>query len=191
MRMIILGAPGAGKGTQAAGIAETYGIPAISTGAMFRENIAQGTELGKKVAEVLAAGEYVSDEVTTAMLFERLGREDTSNGFLLDGYPRTLAQVATLDGYLEARDLALDCVLELTVDSEAVVGRLRKRAETEGRADDTESVIRDRLGIYVAQTAPLTDLYRERGLLVQVDGMGGIDEVAQRIREALADVGTH
>lgn len=190
MRMIILGAPGAGKGTQASGIADTFGIPAISTGAMFRENIAQGTELGKQVQQVLASGKYVSDEITNAMLFERLSRDDAAQGFLLDGYPRTLEQVTVLDDYLAERGQDLDSVLELTVDPEAVVGRLLKRAETEGRADDTESVIRERLDIYREQTAPLTDVYEQRDILVRVDGMGEIDEVAARIRQALADHAT-
>ena len=186
MRMIILGAPGAGKGTQATGIADAFNIPAVSTGNMFRENIKGGTELGKKVQEVLAAGQYVSDDITNAMLFERLEREDAKGGFLLDGYPRTTTQVQVLDEYLQERSESLDCVLELTVDKDAVVQRLLKRAEIEGRADDTEPVIRERLDVYEKQTAPLTDIYRERGLLVRVDGMGDIDEVSGRIKEALA-----
>ncbi|STD10548.1 Adenylate kinase [Dermatophilus congolensis] len=185
MRIIILGAPGAGKGTQAAGIAESFGIPVISTGNMFRENIAEQTELGKQVQQVLASGQYVSDEITNAMLFERLAREDAQKGFLLDGYPRTTAQVEVLDEYLKERGEKLDCVLELVVDENAVVERLLKRAEIEGRSDDTEPVIRERLKVYAQQTAPLTEIYDDRELLVQVYGMGGVEEVATRIQEAL------
>ncbi|MBO3129748.1 adenylate kinase [Dermatophilus congolensis] len=185
MRIIILGAPGAGKGTQAAGIAESFGIPVISTGNMFRENIAEQTELGKQVQQVLASGQYVSDEITNAMLFERLAREDAQKGFLLDGYPRTTAQVEVLDEYLKERGEKLDCVLELVVDEDAVVERLLKRAEIEGRSDDTEPVIRERLKVYAQQTAPLTEIYDDRELLVQVYGMGGVEEVATRIQEAL------
>lgn len=188
MRMIILGAPGAGKGTQAAGIAKVLGIPTISTGAMFRENIQNGTDLGKKVQDLLAAGQYVSDEITNEMLFERLSRDDTAGGFLLDGYPRTLAQVDALDAWLAERGQKIDCVLELTVDEEAVVDRLLKRAEIEGRADDTESVIRDRQRIYAKETEPLTRVYGERDVLVQVDGMGEIDEVGARIEQAVGRV---
>ncbi len=188
MRMIILGPPGAGKGTQAAGIASALGIPAISTGDMFRENIKNGTELGKTVQNLLATGQYVSDEVTNEMLFERISRDDAAKGFLLDGYPRTLAQVEALDAWLAERGQKIDCVLELTVDTEAVVERLLKRAEIQGRADDTESVIRDRQALYTAETEPLTKVYGERGLLIQVDGMGEIDEVGARIQEAVAGV---
>ncbi len=186
MRMIILGAPGAGKGTQAAGIATSFKIPAISTGAMFRENIAAGTPLGRQVAEILSAGHFVSDDITSAMVFERLGRDDAAAGFLLDGYPRTLAQVEALDAYLAERSQALDCVLELTVDTELVVARLLRRAQIEGRADDTEEVIRERMAIYREQTSPLTDVYRARGLLIAVDGSGEVGEVADRIATALA-----
>ena len=185
MRLLILGPPGAGKGTQAARIAEHLGIPAISTGDIFRANIKDETPLGLQVKEILASGGYVSDDVTNAIVEDRLAQDDCSGGFLLDGYPRTLAQVAALDGMLAAHGTSLDHVLELTVDDDAVVARLLKRAESEGRADDTEEVIRERMAIYHRETRPLSDTYRERGLLVDVDGLGEVDEVTKRILTAL------
>ena len=185
MRLIILGPPGAGKGTQAARIADHHGIPAISTGDIFRANIRNETPLGLQVKEILASGGYVSDDVTNAIVEDRLAQDDCARGFLLDGYPRTLAQVAALDGMLAAHGASLDHVLELTVDDDAVVARLLKRAESEGRADDTEAVIRERMAIYHRETRPLSDTYRERGLLVDVDGLGEVDEVTKRILTAL------
>jgi len=185
MRLIILGPPGAGKGTQAARIADHHGIPAISTGDIFRANTKNETPLGLQVKEILASGGYVSDDVTNAIVEDRLAQDDCSGGFLLDGYPRTLAQVAALDGMLAAHGTSLDHVLELTVDDDAVVARLLKRAESEGRADDTEEVIRERMAIYHRETRPLSDTYRERGLLVDVDGLGEVDEVTKRILTAL------
>ena len=185
MRLIILGPPGAGKGTQASRIADHYGIPAISTGDIFRANIKEETELGLQVKEILASGGYVSDEITNAIVADRLSEDDCANGFLLDGYPRTLAQVEALDGMLVPAGHSLDRVLELTVDDEVVVGRLLKRAETEGRADDTEEVIRERMAIYHRETRPLSQTYRERGLLVEVDGDGEVDEVTERVTSAL------
>jgi adenylate kinase len=185
MRLIILGPPGAGKGTQASRIADKLGIPAISTGDIFRANIKDETELGLQVKEILASGGYVSDGVTNAIVEDRLAQEDCGNGFLLDGYPRTLAQVGALDDMLALRGTALDRVLELTVDDEVVVGRLLKRAQVEGRSDDTEEVIRERMAIYHRETKPLSDTYRERGLLVAVDGLGEVDEVTQRILTTL------
>ncbi|WP_377640674.1 adenylate kinase [Oryzobacter terrae] len=184
MRLLILGPPGAGKGTQAARIAENLAIPAISTGDIFRANIKNETELGLQVKEILASGGYVSDEVTNAIVQDRLAQDDCAGGFLLDGYPRTLAQVDALDAMLDGTPL--DHVLELTVDEDAVVGRLLKRAETDGRSDDTEEVIRERMAIYHRETKPLSDTYRERGLLVEVDGLGEVDEVTARILAALA-----
>jgi adenylate kinase len=186
MRLIILGPPGAGKGTQAARIAEHLGIPAISTGDIFRANIKNETPLGLQVKEILASGGYVSDDVTNAIVEDRLAQDDCARGFLLDGYPRTLAQVEALDGMLAAHGATLDHVLELTVDDDAVVARLLKRAESEGRADDTEEVIRERMAIYHRETKPLSDTYRAHGLLVEVDGLGQVDEVTGRILSALA-----
>lgn len=185
MRLLIIGPPGAGKGTQAKAIAEHYAIPAISTGDIFRKNVAAGTELGRKVKEIMAAGEYVPDSVTNAMVRDRLAEGDARGGFLLDGYPRTVNQVHELDDILAASGDTLDAVLELGVDVDAVVQRLLKRAEIEGRADDTEEVIRNRMSVYDEQTSPLTSIYGERGVLVKVDGMGEVDEVAERIYAAL------
>ena len=181
MRLIILGPPGAGKGTQAARIAEHYDIPAISTGDIFRANIRGETPLGLQVKEILASGGYVSDEITNAIVDDRLAQDDCKGGFLLDGYPRTLAQVEALDGMLAGHGAALDAVLELTVDEDAVVERLLKRAETEGRADDTEEVIRRRQEVYAEQTEPLIKVYGDRDMVVAVDGMGEIDVVSHRI----------
>lgn len=184
-RMVVLGPPGAGKGTQAARISERLAVPAISTGDIFRANVAGGTELGVRAKEYMDKGEYVPDSVTNAMVEDRLAADDAAEGFLLDGYPRTRAQVHELDAMLERSGLALDIVLEITADSEAVVARLLKRATEQNRADDTEDVIRRRLEVYAEQTEPLAALYRERGLLVQVDGLGEIDEVTDRILVAL------
>ena len=185
MRRIILGPPGAGKGTQATQIAEHYGIPAISTGDIFRANIKNETELGLQVKEILASGGYVSDDITNAIVEARLAEDDAARGFLLDGYPRTTAQVTALDAMLAKGDHSVDKVLELVVDDEVVVQRLLKRAELEGRVDDTEEVIRERMAIYHRETKPLSDAYAERGLLVTVDGEGEVDEVAERIVAAL------
>lgn len=186
MRLIILGPPGAGKGTQAARIAENHGIPAISTGDIFRANIKNGTALGEQVKEILAAGGYVTDEITNAIVEDRIGQDDATGGFLLDGYPRTVAQVEALDLMLGKQGHSLDRVLELTVDEDAVVERLLARAAKEGRADDTEEVIRERMAIYREETAPLSAMYAERGLLAQVDGLGEVDEVTERLEGALA-----
>jgi adenylate kinase len=185
-RLIIFGAPGAGKGTQATRIAESLGIPAISTGDIFRHNIKNETALGLQVKEILASGAYVPDEVTNAIVRDRLDQKDAVGGFLLDGYPRTQAQVAELDDMLSAAGTSLDAVLELTVDTDEVVQRLLRRAEIDGRADDTEEVIRHRQIVYVQETAPLAALYRDRGLLHQVDGMGEMDAVTERLQAVLA-----
>ena len=181
MRMIFMGPPGAGKGTQAAVVAERFGIPAISTGDIFRANVGEGTPLGLEAKRYMDAGEYVPDSVTNNMVRDRLAQPDAEPGFLLDGYPRTLAQVEELDGMLAASGTALDAVVVLTVDSEELVQRLLKRAETSGRSDDTEEVIRHRQDVYTEQTAPLIDVYRERGLLLEVDGLGEVPEVSERI----------
>ena len=185
-RLIIFGAPGAGKGTQATRIAQDLGIPAISTGDIFRFNIKNETALGLQVKEILASGAYVPDEVTSAIVRDRLLQPDALAGFLLDGYPRTQAQVADLDTMLAAEGASLDAVLELTVDTDEVVQRLLKRAEIDGRADDTEDVIRHRMKVYDEETAPLAAVYRDRGLLHQVDGMGDMDEVSDRLTAVLA-----
>lgn len=186
MRLLLMGPPGAGKGTQAVRIAERLGIPTISTGDIFRRNLAEGTDLGRQAKAYMDAGEYVPDDVTNAMVADRLAQPDAASGWLLDGYPRTLAQVQALDGILAAAGTPLDAVVELTVDTDDLVARLLKRAEIEGRADDNEATIRRRMQVYAEQTAPLTDTYSSRGLLRQVDGAGGIDEVTERIAAALA-----
>jgi len=193
VRLVLLGPPGAGKGTQAVRIAERFGIPAISTGDLFRENIKNGTPLGLLAKSYTDAGKLVPDEVTNDLVRDRLAQGDLGNGFLLDGYPRNAAQVATLDQILAEHGQALDAVLELTADTDEVVRRLLQRAHEQGRADDTEDVIRHRQEIYHAQTAPICELYARRGLLVRADGMGGVDEVTSRIVSALGslDAGVH
>jgi adenylate kinase len=185
MRLLIMGPPGAGKGTQAAFIAEHHGVPAISTGDIFRRNVAEGTELGREAQRFMEAGEYVPDEVTNSMVRNRLAEADTAHGFLLDGYPRTLAQVEELDSMLEPGGHRLDAVIVLEADRDELVQRLSHRAQVEGRVDDTEDVIRRRLEVYAEQTAPLIDVYRDRDLLVEVDGMGEVGEVTRRIVAAL------
>jgi adenylate kinase len=187
-RLVIMGPQGSGKGTQAARLAEVYQVPAISTGDIFRANIKGGTELGRLAQEYSSKGELVPDEVTNAMVRDRLAAEDVASGFLLDGYPRNAAQVDELDAILGDLGVALDAVVELTADRDELLARLRKRAEIEGREDDTEEVIARRLDIYAEQTAPLTDAYAERGLLARVDGIGEIDEVTRRILDAVAAV---
>ncbi|MGI8393765.1 adenylate kinase [Leucobacter sp. Z1108] len=184
-RLLIIGAPGAGKGTQAARIAERYQVPAISTGDIFRANIKAGTQLGTKVQSIIEKGQLVPDELTNEIVADRLQRDDVDNGFLLDGYPRTVDQVHALDAVLEGEARRLDAVILLEADTDAVVARLLKRSELEGRIDDTEEVIRHRQEVYAEQTAPLIELFRARGILVVVDGLGEVDEVADRIAVAL------
>ena len=188
MRLILMGPPGAGKGTQAKFVAERFGIPAISTGDIFRANVSQGTELGLEAKRYMDAGEYVPDEVTNRMVRNRIDEPDAEPGFLLDGYPRTLAQVEELDGMIKHTGHALDAVVVLTVDPDVLVQRLLQRAQVEGRADDTEEVIRRRQEVYADQTEPLIGVYRDRGLLVEVDGEGEVGEVTDRIFGALESV---
>jgi adenylate kinase len=183
--MLIMGPPGAGKGTQGELIARHFGIPAISTGAIFRSNVARQTELGQVVAKIMAEGGLVPDEVTIQIVADRLAEPDTEPGFLLDGFPRTVAQAKSLDGILNDLTKPLDVVLSLTVDPDQLVARMLKRAEIEHRADDNEETIRRRFEVYQAETAPLLDLYRDKGLLTEVDGLGEIAEVTDRIITAL------
>ena len=185
MRLLIMGPPGAGKGTQAAVIAERLGIPHISTGDIFRANVSAGTPLGIEAQRYMDAGEYVPDGVTNAMVRDRLAQGDCLPGFLLDGYPRTVEQVGELDGMLKAAGTSLDRVIELTVDADVIVGRLVKRAADQGRTDDTEDVIRRRLEVYAEQTAPLIAVYDSRGLVIRVDGMGDISDVTARVLAAV------
>jgi adenylate kinase len=184
----MMGPPGAGKGTQAAFVAEHFGIPAISTGDIFRSNVAEGTPLGVEAKRYMDAGEYVPDEITNKMVRNRIDEPDAEPGFLLDGYPRTLAQVEELDGMVEFTGHRLDAAVVLAVDDDEIVQRLLQRAELEGRADDTEDVIRRRQEVYREQTEPLIDVYRGRGILVEVDGMGEVDDVTKRIFESLDSV---
>jgi adenylate kinase len=188
MRLILMGPPGAGKGTQAKFVAERFGIPAISTGDIFRANVSQGTPLGVEAKRFMDAGEYVPDEITNLMVRNRIDEADADPGFLLDGYPRTLAQVEELDGMVKHTGHQLDAVVVLTVDSDEIVQRLLQRAQVEGRADDTEDVIRRRQEVYGEQTEPLIGVYRDRGILIEVDGMGEVDQVTERIFAALDDV---
>ena len=180
-----MGPPGAGKGTQARYVADHFGVPAISTGDIFRANVSQGTPLGVEAKRYMDAGEYVPDEVTNKMVRNRIEEPDADPGFLLDGYPRTLAQVEELDGMIKHTGHALDAVVVLTVDQDEVIERLLQRAETEGRADDTADVIRRRQEIYAEETAPLIEVYRGRNLIIEVDGLGEIEDVTQRIFDAL------
>ena len=180
-----MGPPGAGKGTQAKYVAEHFGIPAISTGDIFRANVSQGTPLGVEAKRYMDAGEYVPDEVTNLMVRARIDEPDAAPGFLLDGYPRTLAQVEELDGMIRFTGHQLDAVVVLTVDQDEIVGRLLHRAQVEERADDTEDVIRRRQEVYVEQTEPLIEVYRRRGIVHEIDGMGAVEKVTQRIFDAL------
>ena len=185
-RLLLIGAPGAGKGTQAVKLAETFGIPAISTGDIFRHNVKNETELGKLAKSFMDRGEYVPDSVTNDLVRDRLSHDDAKPGFLLDGYPRTADQVVELDSMLSDAGTQLDAVVLLTADTDEVVRRLLNRAIEQGRADDTEEVIRRRLEVYEEQTAPLINTYGARDLVVTVDGLGAVDEVTERILGALA-----
>jgi len=185
-RLLLIGPPGAGKGTQATILAETFAIPAISTGDMFRANVANKTELGLKVKAIMDAGEYVPDSLTNEIVADRLAQPDAAGGFLLDGYPRTIEQVHELDRMLAAAGTALDAVVLITADTDEVVGRLLKRAQEQGRTDDTEDVIRHRMNVYAEQTAPLIDVYEQRGHVLTVDGLGEVTDVTERILNALA-----
>ena len=186
-RLLLMGPPGSGKGTQAAVVAKRLAIPAISTGDIFRENVSAGTSLGLRAKAYLAVGDYVPDAITNEMVSARLAESDAAEGFLLDGYPRTVPQVEFLDEVLAAQGVELDRVILLTVDVEEVVGRLMRRAAADGRTDDSESVIRHRLDLFAKQTAPLAALYAERGILVRVDGMGPVDEVSARVLAVATD----
>jgi adenylate kinase len=185
-RLLIVGPPGAGKGTQAALLSQLFGIPTISTGDIFRANIAGKTDLGVQVKAIVDAGDYVPDSLTNALVTDRLSEADADGGFLLDGYPRTPDQVRYLEELLSSRGHQLDAVIRLVADTEAVVERLRKRAVELGRTDDTEDAIRHRQDVYVRETEPLLAVFREKGLLLEVDGLGAIDEVSARIIEELA-----
>ena len=179
MRLLFIGPPGAGKGTQASRVAAKLAIPHISTGDMFRSHVSAGTELGRKVKEIMEAGAYVPDEITVAMLWDRITQPDAAAGFILDGFPRTGPQVEALDGLLG--EGTLDAVVLFQVDEDELVTRLMSR----GRSDDAEEAIRHRFRVYQEQTTPLIELYRDRGILVGIDGLGDMDEVTSRILEAV------
>lgn len=185
MRLLLIGPPGAGKGTQASKLSEVFGIPAISTGDIFRENVKNETPLGLEAKSFMDSGAYVPDSLTNKLVRDRLKNPDCANGFLLDGYPRTSDQVDQLDSILKETNGSLDAVIQLTADTDEVVRRLAKRAIDQGRSDDTEDVIRNRMVVYEQQTAPLITMYAARGYLIMVDGLGEIDDVTSRIVEAL------
>jgi adenylate kinase len=185
MRIVLLGAPGSGKGTQAALMVKELELPHISTGDLLRAAVAAGTELGIKAKAVMDRGELVSDDIMLGLIEERLGRDDVAGGFILDGYPRNLAQARALDGLLERIGQPVDEALQIDVDPEMVVARIAKRAAEEGRSDDTEEVVRNRLKIYAEQTAPVVDYYADKGILSRVLGDGSIEQVFQRIRGVL------
>jgi adenylate kinase len=190
-RLLVIGPPGAGKGTQAVRLAEAFSIPAVSTGDIFRYNVTNQTELGLKAQAFMDKGAYVPDSLTNEIVADRLAQADAADGFLLDGYPRTLDQVHELDRLLTAHGAALDAVVQISADTDEVVARLLKRAAEQGRADDTADVIRHRLEVYSEQTAPLIDVYGARGLVVTVDGLGAVDAVTERILSALAERELH
>lgn len=185
MRLVLLGAPGSGKGTQAVRLKEYLQVPHISTGDLLRAEVAAGSPLGLQAKEVMARGDLVSDEILLGMLKDRLSREDTRNGFILDGYPRNLAQAAALDALLESLGQKFDAAVQLTVDNEQIIERLAGRAKAEGRADDTPESVRHRLKVYDEKTAPVIDYYRQHGQLTVVNGVGSLDEVFSRIVEAI------
>ncbi len=185
MRIVLLGPPGSGKGTQAALLKERLQVPHISTGDLLRAAVKAGTPLGLKAKAAMDAGELVSDELVLGLIEERLGQPDIADGYILDGFPRNLVQAEALDELLARLGQPVDKALELTVDEEQIVQRLAKRAAEEGRSDDTEAVVRNRLSVYHQQTAPVTGYYGERGLLVEVNGIGDIETINQRLVDAL------
>lgn len=188
MRLVLLGAPGSGKGTQAARLKEHLQVPHISTGDLLRAEVAAGSKLGLEAREVMARGELVSDAILLGMLEDRLSRPDTAGGFILDGYPRNLAQAAALDGLLQRIGQPMDYAVQLDVPSELLVERIAGRAKAEGRADDSPDSVRTRLRVYEQQTAPVIEFYRAHGQLTVIDGVGSLDEVFTRIVETIAPV---
>ena len=185
MRLVLLGAPGSGKGTQAARLREHLQVPHITTGGLLRAAVDAGTPLGKVVGPIMAAGNLVSDDLMLGLLEERFAQPDTRNGFILDGYPRNLAQAAALDGLLERLRQPMDLAVQLEVSNDLLVDRLAGRAKAEGRADDNPDSVRNRLNVYDQQTAPVIDHYRNQGKLAHLDGVGSLDEVFTRILEAI------
>jgi adenylate kinase len=187
MRLVLLGAPGSGKGTQAARLKTELGVPHISTGDMLRAAVAQGTAMGRKAKAVMDAGQLVSDDILLGMLEERLAQDDAKSGFILDGYPRNLAQADALDHLLAKIGQPLDAVIQLEVPNVTIIGRCEIRFKAEGRADDNPDTVRKRLAIYAEQTAPVADFYARRGKLQVVDGVGELSDVTARVKQALRD----
>lgn len=185
MKLLIIGAPGSGKGTQAALISKELGVPAISTGDIFRENVKNLTPLGQKAKNYMDSGDFVPDAITNEMVRDRLGEADAEQGFLLDGYPRTLAQADYLDGILKAEKSGISAVLQLVVPDDELVSRLVARAAESGRTDDTEQVIEHRLELYHQQTERVVSHYSERGILVKANGTGSVDGVLDRVLHAI------
>jgi adenylate kinase len=186
MRIVLLGAPGSGKGTQAVLLVEKLGLPHISTGVLLRSAAEAGTELGNKAKTVIDRGELVSDEIMLDLIKQRLSQDDAENGFILDGYPRNISQAKALDEILKHQGQTMDEVLHIDVDAKLVVKRIASRAAEEGRSDDSEEVVRKRLRIYADQTAPLVDYYSAKGVLSRVLGNGTAEEVFQRIMSVLS-----
>ncbi|MCW8926218.1 MAG: adenylate kinase [Xanthomonadales bacterium] len=185
MRVVILGPPGSGKGTQAAMLVEHLGVPHISTGALLRDAANQGTELGLKAKGIINKGDLVPDDIMLGIVEERLGQDDVANGFILDGYPRNVAQAKSLDEMLERLGQPVEEAIHIDVDEDVIIERIANRAKLEGRSDDTEETVRNRLRVYAEQTAPVADYYEEAGLLTRVWGHGTIDEILQRILSVL------
>lgn len=185
MRIVLLGAPGSGKGTQAALLVEKLNLPHISTGALLRDAIKRGTQLGMQAKSIIDKGELVPDDIVSGMIEERLGEKDVANGFILDGYPRNVAQAASLDTMLERLGQPVEEAIQIDIDPEQVIKRIAKRAKEEGRSDDTEETVRNRMRVYEEQTAPVVGYYEERGLLTRVLGDGLIEEISERILSVL------
>jgi len=188
-RFLLIGPPGAGKGTQATLLSQAYGIPAISTGDIFRANVKAETPLGVQAKGFMDRGEYVPDSLTNDLVRDRLSQEDATSGFLLDGYPRTRDQVLELDDILGSNHQELDAVILLKADPDELVRRLLNRAQEQGRVDDTEEVIRHRQTVYLEQTAPLIEIYSARGIVVEIDGLGQVGQITERILNALTVLG--
>jgi len=185
MRIVLLGPPGSGKGTQASMLVEQMGIPHISTGALLRNAAKRGTALGLQAKAITDKGELVPDDIMSDMIEERLSRDDVANGFILDGYPRNLAQARSLDAMLERLNMPADEAIHIDIDPEELIKRIAKRAKEEGRTDDAVATVRNRMRVYAEQTAPVADYYAERGLLTQVLGDGPKEEISQRILSVL------